>query len=227
MRRPLPWPGCRNARDLGDLPGIRQRALIRSEGHERLTAEGRRALLAYGVSRVIDLRLPAECERLPSPFADSLVYRNVSVLGSQDVLLAGMGADLAEIYRVILDDFAAHVTSAVVAIAQAPPGGVVLHCHSGRDRTGLVTALALRVAGVSRVLVAEDYALTAAHLGLEEDTDDMARSHFEQTRPETMLATLDHLDGRYGGALPYLLDHGMREADVRALRGRLCAELLT
>jgi protein-tyrosine phosphatase len=227
VRQPLPWPGCRNARDLGDLPGIRARALIRSEGHERLTVEGRRALLSYGVSRVIDLRLPSECERLPSPFAHSPVYRNVSVLGSQDVLLAGMGADLAEIYRVILDDFAAHVTSAVAAIAQAPPGGVVLHCHSGRDRTGLVTALALRIAGVSRVLVAEDYALTAAHLGLEEDADDTARAHFEQTRPETMLATLDHLADRYGGALPYLLDHGMREADVRALRERVCAELLT
>ncbi|MEV2271897.1 tyrosine-protein phosphatase [Nonomuraea africana] len=171
------------------------------------------------VARLPQRPRPRRPARYPGARADPV--------GGSRAADGGMGADLAEIYLVILDDFAPHVASAVVAIAQAPPGGVVLHCHSGRDRTGIVTALALTLAGVPRALVAEDYALSAAHLGLEEDADDMARAHFEQTRPETMLATLDHLDSRYGGALPYLLDHGMREADVPALRGRVCTDLLT
>jgi len=43
-------------------------------------------------------------------------------------------------------------------LADAEPGGIVVHCLAGKDRTGLVTALALRLAGVSRESIADDYA---------------------------------------------------------------------
>ena len=47
-------------------------------------------------------------------------------------------------------------TSAFAAIADAP-GGVLLHCASGRDRTGMMTAALLETAGVEREAILDDY----------------------------------------------------------------------
>ncbi|MER7276612.1 tyrosine-protein phosphatase [Dactylosporangium sp. NPDC000244] len=49
----LHWPDCRNVRDLGGLPAaegrtVRERALVRADSLNRLTAEGVAALRAYG-----------------------------------------------------------------------------------------------------------------------------------------------------------------------------------
>jgi len=46
--------------------------------------------------------------------------------------------------------------SAFGAIADAP-GGVLLHCASGRDRTGMMTAVILETAGVEREATLNDY----------------------------------------------------------------------
>ena len=69
----LDWPGMGNVRDLGGLPVadgvIREGALIRSESLTRL--EDPQVLRSAGVSRIIDLRRPAESDEL-HPFAEAL-----------------------------------------------------------------------------------------------------------------------------------------------------------
>jgi len=49
------------------------------------------------------------------------------------------------------------VRSALLAAAAAEPGGVLLHCVGGRDRTGLISAILLVIAGVEAESVVEDY----------------------------------------------------------------------
>nr|WP_296072674.1 tyrosine-protein phosphatase [uncultured Actinoplanes sp.] len=78
----LRWPDLRNARDLGGLPAagggrIRERALIRTDNHGRLDATGIPTLLAYGVSRVVDLRWHWEAAQFPSPLAADERYRHL------------------------------------------------------------------------------------------------------------------------------------------------------
>ena len=46
--------------------------------------------------------------------------------------------------------------SAFAAIADSP-GGVLVHCASGRDRTGMMTAALLETAGVEREATLDDY----------------------------------------------------------------------
>ena len=41
---------------------------------------------------------------------------------------------------------------------------VVVHCEGGKDRTGLVTAFLLKIAGVSDEHIAEDYAISEERL---------------------------------------------------------------
>jgi hypothetical protein len=53
-----------------------------------------------------------------------------------------------EVYLIFLEHFRSNVAAAIRAVANAPDGGVVVHCHGGKDRTGLVSAFLLRLAGV-------------------------------------------------------------------------------
>lgn len=48
---------------------------------------------------------------------------------------------------------------------RARPGGVVVHCVGGRDRTGQIAMLLLALAGVPPAEIARDYALSAGRLG--------------------------------------------------------------
>ncbi|MEW9551137.1 tyrosine-protein phosphatase [Nonomuraea sp. NPDC050783] len=214
----LRWPGCVNTRDLGGLPTvhggrIRRGALIRSDRPRPASVD---AVLRAGVRLVIDLRLAGECAADPSPLAGHPVYRNLPVLREEDTVLEAMAETLPAIYRAILDRGADRMTGVLTAIALAPPGGVLVHCHAGRDRTGLVVALALSLAGVPDEEIARDYAVTAACL--PPGSGDRARRLFGQITEATMLETLAYLRERHGGAVPYL---GLDDTAAALLRARL------
>ncbi|MEH0972379.1 tyrosine-protein phosphatase [Micromonospora sp. CPCC 205546] len=202
-RMDLDWSGCRNARDLGGLPTvdggrIRAGALLRSDGHHLLTPAAVESVRCGPVSRIVDLRWSWECERRPSPLAGEPIYRHVPMLN--DVLGYEPPPDT---YAPMLDHNRSRIGTAFRAVAEAPPGGVVVHCHGGRDRTGVLVALLLTVAGVAADVVAADYART------------------EGCSPEAMLHTLAHLDDRYGGATPYLARADIEPGTVAAARARL------
>jgi protein-tyrosine phosphatase len=229
----LDWPDCLNARDVGGLPTadggrIREKALVRTDSHSKLTPEGIAAVHAYGVSRIIDLRRNRECELAPSPFAADPLYRNIEVQNPADP--DHQTLDLADIYLTMLDLRPKLYTAAVAAIADAPPGAVVVHCAGGKDRTGVVVGMALHVAGVDEETIAADYALTEARLAeesaafLERVSDLELRENYRRllpTPPANMLKVLGHLDERYGGVASYLEAGGMKAAQVVALRDRL------
>lgn len=220
----LDWPGCENVRDLGGLPtvwggAIRTGALVRAD---RPGPAAVRPILDYGVSMVVDLRLAGtECEVDPSPLAGHPLYRNISVLRDEDTVLEAMGDSLPAIYRAILDRCGANLAAVLHALAWAPPGGVLVHCHSGKDRTGLVVALLLELAGVAEDDIAADYARTAARLSLGQDAAAKSRRLFTEVTEDTMRRALAHLRDGYGGAQPYLLQAGLARDAVTRLRARL------
>ncbi|UQU61997.1 tyrosine-protein phosphatase [Couchioplanes caeruleus] len=199
----LDWPGCHNARDVGGLPtvdgsAIRPRALLRSGHHTELTAAGIAAVRAAGISRVLDLRRDVERDAYPSPFAGDPGYVSAPVL--LDVVTYEYPDDS---YGPLLDHNQQRIAAAFRAIAGAPPGGVLVHCRGGRDRTGVLVALALSVAGVAPDVIAGDYALT------------------EGSPAAVMLNTFEHLEQAYGGVTAYLSLIGITEAERAAVRERL------
>lgn len=121
------------------------------------------------------------------------------------------------------------IVAALRAIAE-PEGATVVHCAAGKDRTGVVVALALSVAGVPRNSIAEDYALTQSQMALI--LAHLARSDLydrEVTQPdqiptasaEVMEAVLSAVETKFGSVLGWLASHGWTERDTEALHAKL------
>ena len=105
--------------------------------------------------------------------------------------------------------------AAITAVAHAGPGGILVHCVGGRDRTGLVTLLLLALVGVPAEEIAADYVLSAERLrGLfvawgVEDQGPRIRQVLARrgtTAREVLLATLAGLD-----VTAYLRSAGVRD----------------
>lgn len=118
----------------------------------------------------------------------------------------------------------------MAAIALAPQGAVLFHCHAGKDRTGMIAALLLALAGVPNSTIAEDYAFSQVCLQpifdhrLSQEPDLAKRERMAQmmsAAPETMLSALAYLDARHGGAERYLRAAGVGEAELERLRRRI------
>ena len=235
MSRHLELEAAINARDMG---GVRVRSgplargvLVRSASLSDLTDEGWEALHEHGIRTVVDLRAESERERAPVMPREGIEYRHVPIIdvvpdgsnGTQDRKLP----EWTVAYALIIDRFRENFAEAITAIADAPPGGVAVHCRVGRDRTGIVIALLLSLAGATREEILEDYALSVASLAasFEEwiaaapDDRTKARIEWESAPPsDLILSALDHLDERYGGVEPYLAEVGV---DVDRVRRRL------
>ena len=235
--RRLDWPDLHNARHLDGLPTvdggrIRSGALVRSDSAQRLTPEGMAAARAFGIRRVIDLRSQREARQWPSPFAGDPDYRLRPLIDPRREVASpeNPAHSLAEIYSTSITRNGPFIVAGLAAIADAPPGGVLVHCFVGKDRTGMTVALALRLAGVPDEVIAEDYALSAVCLREEFDTAlararDATHRRFLveelSSRPESILAMLDQLDSEYGGIEPYLRAFDMPPEEIDALRDRL------
>lgn len=220
--RDLDWAGCLNVRDLGGLPlapggATRWEAVVRADRVSALTVDGWSALTAYGIRTVVDLR--TDEERILAGTAgrpDGVRFVDASIFIEADpAWMERMFATTVSTrhhYRHVLTGCSGTFAGAIDAIARAPDGGVVVHCHAGRDRTGLLCAMLLDLVGVSRELIAEDYALSEARL------DDIFPCH-----PETMLWSLDLLDASFGGVEGYLRSGGIAPDALAAVRARLAA----
>ncbi len=133
-------------------------------------------------------------------------------------------------YLGYLSHGADNVVGALRAVTAAP-GAAVVHCAAGKDRTGVVCALALSVAGVEREAVIADYALTAERIQGVVDklaarstyAEDMARRDVASHTPQadTMRRVLDLLDERDGGPLGWLGAHGFGPEEQAVLRAKL------
>jgi protein-tyrosine phosphatase len=246
VTRALEWEGCLNVRDLGGVPlehggHTRHGSLVRADNIRRLTDEGWRSLAAHGVVRIVDLRWHQELEDdAPRDVHADVVH--VSLLGKFDVdfkddiadyMAAGDPAGYwATAYTSIFEEFHQNFGRALAAIADAPEGAVLFHCAGGKDRTGLVSALLLRLAGASIDDIAADYALSEANLNAgpsrwidssPNETVRAQRQFMQQTPPAAMARALEQLEERWGDVGAYLRAAGLSGAQLGRLEARLAA----
>jgi protein tyrosine/serine phosphatase len=248
--------GAVNARDLGGLPTIDggstvRGRLLRSENLQELTpADVSRLVEDLGVTTVVDLRSTNEVTiEGPAPLDALTGVRHAhhpvlkEFLDVSDTLKAALLTESIEAdrerypddpmcghYLGYLENRPEEVVGALRTIATAP-GAAIVHCAAGKDRTGVVVALALTVAGVEPEAIVDDYMATDDRL--EAIVERLSRSRMyagditsrpvkaHAPRAETMKAFLEQLSVRYGGIDAWLAANGFGEAEVAALRAKL------
>ncbi|WBQ03258.1 tyrosine-protein phosphatase [Kribbella sp. CA-293567] len=230
----LDWSGCLNTREIDGFPtrygGVtRAGAVIRTDSPDQLDAAGLTALRAAGAGLVLDLRSDWEIEQR-HPLDGDAAYRRIPWIDPEREL-DRVPADeplMADIYRGSLDRNQGQIVQALRAIATAPAAApVVVHCKSGKDRTGLLVALLLDLVGVPRQRIAADYAISEQRLGMLSRLAELpageraAAEMLWRTLPETILDSLQHVDTRYGGVRAYLATCGLTAEEVDQLAIRL------
>ena len=248
--------GAVNVRDLGGLPtadggSTMPGRLLRSENLQELSSADIAKLVEdIGVTTVVDLRTTGEREiEGPAPLDAVPGVRHVHhpvllELGSaseavaEALLVTKIENDRARYpdditcghYLGYLEERPEEVTGALRSIATAE-GAAIVHCAAGKDRTGVIVALALTVAGVRPDAIVADYMATGDRIDAiigrlrrsktyaEDVSSRPVQAHLP--RPETMRAFLDQLDVRYGGLPRWLAGHGFADDEF----SRLCAKL--
>lgn len=210
-------------------------------------------MVAYGVTSVIDLRSESEVAASPSPFADRLppfrgegwggglkadrprtsngdrpAYLHLPLLDDASMRRVGEIPTMFERYLIMLELRQVAFGGIFSTMARAE-GTAVFHCFAGKDRTGLVAAMSLALAGVDVDSIAADFAETDSQLALRYGewlaaaTPERREEMREDLRcpPERIVGVLEHLERRWGGVEGYLGAAGVDGADVSRLQSKL------
>jgi protein tyrosine/serine phosphatase len=232
--------------------------LIRSDNLQGLSPRDVRVLVdEHEVRAVADLRTEVEVEHEgPGPMLAEprVVVRNLSLFPE-----AGRNTDAAAVesdgppvfpwqergpvpegveipggaagfYVRYLLDRPDSVIEALRLIAQTD-GAALVHCAAGKDRTGVVIAIALAEVGVDRQAIIEDYAMSAERIDAifarlrssETYAEDLAGQDLDKHRPRdtTMAELLDAIERIHGGVPVWLRTYGWTDEDAAALRKHL------
>lgn len=194
---------------------MRTGLLYRSETPQLMTPDDiARAVDGLGIDRVIDLR--GSRSGGSGPIGDDgrgIVIDFFELMGGHDridpsaegflpSLLDGGGAAIGTIYQLLVE----------------ADGPCLLHCHTGKDRTGFVVAVTLALLGVSNDDIIADYErtipvfdammanLTAAGLGVPDVAPLYAR---HAPSPAGIRRMLTRLGADWPTPADYLADHGV------------------
>ena len=238
------FDGMRNARDLGGyaVPGgvTRFGVFIRSDLPRGVTPADLAKLSALGIRASVDLRDLYELESNPDELREvpGIEYKYLRMLHVRKAASRSRPGERSafeteffwgEEYVRMLEDNHAWARDCAEYMASGQ-GAVLFHCFTGKDRTGILAALLLGTAGVSRDDIAADYAVSQIYLEpvyrwMREYIDDFAdagrSAPFFSTAAENILFLTDHLEREYGGVGAFLRQCGAGEDVLEAIRRRL------
>ncbi|GAA1993179.1 tyrosine-protein phosphatase [Amycolatopsis minnesotensis] len=213
-----------NFRDVGDGGAVRRGVLFRSDTLQGLDAAEVAELTALGLRFVVDLRAAAEALEGGRPVLGPRACHLNVPFDNVD----GHGAPLESVYLHHLrhDD---NVRVAIELLAAALPEPTLVHCAAGKDRTGMVIALALGAAGIGHDDIVADYLRSGPNMpsvlrrfrawpsfrqrSIPED--------YYQCQESVIRAFLDCVSGEFGGFDGWARQAGVSTGAITRLRQAL------
>ena len=217
-----------NTRELGmyriqgtDSYSIRNR-IYRSDRCEVLSESDKKLLLDRGITTIIDLRSEREIEVKPSAFAtdSDFTYFHCPII--EGMLPPKRLEDVPVSYMDIAHSDCMGVVFKTIANAKK---GVLFHCTSGKDRTGVVSAILLALVGVSDEDIIYDYALSREYN--KDRLEAFLKEHPEIDREivlaneKSMRGFLDRLREKHGSIEQYLFDIGVTNEEIPEIKNKL------
>ncbi|MFB7516120.1 tyrosine-protein phosphatase [Streptomyces sp. NPDC056144] len=259
--RQIPLQGAVNVRDLGgyltyDGGRVRHGLAYRGDALGKLTDADVTTLAGLGLGTVVDLRIPLEvqydgADRLPAgpaavarPTNDNGLFAKIlQAIGSRDPVvqeqMLGGGraaAFMTEVYRIFVTDAGNRAAFGATLRDLADParGPLLLHCTSGKDRTGWTSYLLLTLLGVPASSARADYLASntirgaydakvreGLKLGGFMQNPDLIVP-FQEVRDAYLDAALDQVRVSYGSLFRYVSEGlGLEFRELVALRERL------
>ena len=231
MLRHIPLGKMNNLRDLGGYPGTGGRTtawerFLRGDVPLGLGEADLQWLLERDITTVIDLRTTAEVERKPDQLSTVPGFRYVNCPLLEGEAMPNLADDVAQGYFHLLGR--KDLVRAAVGELAAAPGGAIFHCTAGKDRTGLIAALLLSLAGVDRVDILADYQVSETYLAdiirrIQAVVPDLA-PFAGASKSAYLDGCLDLLSESYGSAEGYLRSAGVTQGELESLRAKLLPE---
>ena len=245
MKRHLDVPGLINFRDLGDYPArdlngqlrrVKPGVLYRAGHFHEAGAAAQEVLAGLGIRQVVDFRTAREVERKPSqwtlvpaprthwlaldPGSGNTFKAMATPASGASVSASEMKALMAAVNRSLVTDHADTYRQFLAALLENPVCSV-MHCASGKDRTGVAAALLLAALGVDRDTILADYLLTNQCLDVQHHVaramadfggqprlalDTAALTAMYEVHTEYLQAALDVIEQQWGSMENYLQD---------------------
>ncbi len=202
--------------------------ILRSDAPVYLEDEEKYRLKRLGVQTVVDLRTLAESEAEVSSFHDvpGVKIHNLPL----DFDAADTGRAMAELggdftlgsYYVALLRYGRKAIAGALDLCARAPGLLIVHCAVGKDRTGVIAALALLAAGVSETDVLADYMLSDLYTRalFADGLIETVHTKYRGAHTGYMEQMLDYLR-KNGGADAYFEEISGGRSLAEALRGKL------
>lgn len=240
--RTLPLRGLLNIRELGGYPTADGRVtrfhrFVRCELPKRLDESDLRFLRDYGVTLSMDFRSGMELRQKPSCLAEGQDWQRYFHTPTFDADPAHGVAPTTEkpeahpetprppmdpfdvdwlpVYTGMVEHGTGWVRRNFETIAETE-GCILYHCTTGKDRTGVFSALLLGCAGVRDADIIADYSISEIHMKpvYEAMAGDSAfgfpggvvdwNKRFFHTPPAVMEGFLAHLRGKYGDVREFI-----------------------
>lgn len=232
----LPLSGVVNVRDLGGFITLenyvtKYKELVRCESSSELTEDDLFFLKEYGISMVLDFRNKLECEKNPSRFikCEWVKYVHIPTFSVNTNEEINLMINWGEKYIELLEKYKKWICMVMQYIAYNE-GAVLYNCTTGKDRTGVVTALLLKLVDVSDCDIVADYSVSQIYLWdrysiIFEDSDADYNAPFFKTEPESMRRLLSYIKDKYGSVMQYLYTCGVSKEEMTAIRNKLIHQI--
>lgn len=217
-----------NMRDLGGYPisltaCTKFGRFIRSDAPLNLTGDELQMLKDMKVTTTVDLRSEAEVLREPS------VFRNIEgvhyvhqPLNDGEYIQLTCEEDISKLYFRMTE--AKDSMREIMKVFAQAENAVLFHCAAGKDRTGIIAAFLLSLAGVSMCDIIADYQVSHTYVRkLIDRIHDIQKipAFIGLSKPEYMEKFFGLFLAKYESVEAYLLGIGVSDAEIQSIRARL------
>ena len=195
--------------------------IIRSNLITDLDIEDIKEIKKMKFTTIIDLRSNEELEKKKGIFVENpdFKYKHIAINGNGR--LPKNEDEIIETYMEMLEG--KQQIKEIFEILSEENYGIIYYCNAGKDRTGVITALILKLLGVNNQDIVVDY--IASSIFLEKELKDFAKEMNTKEilkiitqKPKTMFDLLNNIQEQYNSIETYIKSCGIREEQIKIIK---------